>query len=92
MQCKADYFVLLICLSVATIHAATFSGDRYHFPEGFVLGTTTAAYQIEGGWKEDGKILQLDTSLLSDLALSNTEILRTKIDFLYHREYNRPPL
>jgi hypothetical protein len=86
MQCEANYFVLLISLSVATIHAGTSSGDRYAFPGGFMLGSATASYQIEGGWKEDGKSEQQDTNLLSDLVPSNTEILRTKIDFLYHRE------
>ena len=92
MQCEADYFVLVICLSAATIHAATSSGDGCKFPEGLMLGSATASYQIEGGWKEDGKSKQQDTSLLSDLVPSNTEILRTKIDFLYHREHNRSPL
>ncbi|XP_047004347.1 myrosinase 1-like [Schistocerca americana] len=45
---------LLIVLSVVLTVGSAQTNPR-QFPEGFLLGTATAAYQVEGGWNADGK-------------------------------------
>jgi hypothetical protein len=55
MKFQGDYFIVLVAAIVTGIDMKTPPCGFYKFPELFRFGSATASYQIEGGWRRDGK-------------------------------------
>ncbi len=75
-------------LTIAAIMllSASFACSRqtFTFPEDFVWGTATAAYQVEGAWNEGGKGRSVWDTYTNDLNFAGGENANVAID-QYHR-------
>ncbi len=71
-------------VGVLLIMASSCERPTISFPDDFVWGTATAAYQVEGAWDEDGKGRSVWDTYTNDLDLAGGETANVAID-QYHR-------
>lgn len=51
------FIFMLIIIILIVFNSSDKSADiDYSFPDGFLIGTASSSYQVEGAWNESGKL------------------------------------
>jgi beta-glucosidase len=81
------------CVPAASAHARNGAGCTATFPDKFLWGTATSAFQIEGAWNEDGKgesiwdrythiPENIDNNETADVALNHYHLFREDVQHI----------